>query len=563
MDFFEKAHVTRKQPSKKDSKSEEIVKKQLKQMLQGFKKSDNELIRHSGNSSNDIVEAHKRFDDSASVSGFSDLDLTHSDIEDDIVQASTSRTIDDTPANTSHISLTNSLESNCDTDDNIDDLNLEDSNSQESISECDEVVESLSDHIEFSSLDSGDISLSNLDVASMTSASTIDSEVFDPDGELASKIHEKLKKNKLNKISKKRKVEDEPKPIRPKKKDVKHKKFSEIENKESDDMTMEALSICGDDDDEVETLSDNNSVITSTATNDSSPFVSIRVTDMPEQQINNFLEDYRHPTVRPLQDIVHTVTSPALFAPETEPIENMLSSDLSDNETVVGVVKINLDTGTGEDVESDDVIENIDLDTTTDTPHEESTAEYDNTLTSDSPRETEEDSCDSVKFYYGKNCYVVVLKHPAEIYINGKVRVKGLGGVVEVYGHILKDTVDLYAPNSYFAQCIKTIESPNDDYGLFRKLTAEGLLVREAEEIVTTIGQYDGIISLSRLHDPRMDFVESNVAMELFPKSNKAYDNLRKVSVDVGCSLMLKKPWRHFDENEACELAVNAGFGKL
>ncbi|XP_022816822.1 polynucleotide 5'-hydroxyl-kinase NOL9 isoform X2 [Spodoptera litura] len=567
MDFFEKAHVTKKQPSKKDTKSEEIVKKQLKQMLQGFKRSDNELIRHSGNSGNDIVEAHKRFDDSASVSGFSDLDLTHSDNEEDIVQASTSRTVDNTADSSSHISLPNSSESNCDTDDNIEDLNLEESNSQESISECDEIVESLSEHIEVSSSEGGDTSFSNLDVPSPTLGSTTDSEVFDPDGELASKILENLKKNELSKIGKKRKVEDERKPIKPKKKDVKHKKSSEIEDNESDDtmITMEALSICEDDndnenDDEIETISDSNSAHTSTATNESLPFVSITVTDMPEQKINNFLEDYKHPTVRPLQNIVYTATSPALFAPESEPIENMLSSELNDNETVVGLVKINLDTEPAEDIETDDVIENIDLDTSTDQPLEESTAEYDNTLMSDTPREAEEDSLESVKFYYGKNCYVVVLQHPAEIYVSGKVRVKGLGGVVEVYGHILRDAVELYAPNNYFAQCIKTVERPNDDYGLFRKLTAEGLLVREAEEIVTTIGQYDGIISLSRLHDPRMDFVEKNVAMDLFPKSNKGYDSLRKVSVEVGCSLMLKKPWRHFDENVAWELAVNCGF---
>ncbi|CAH0695746.1 unnamed protein product [Spodoptera exigua] len=282
---------------------------------------------------------------------------------------------------------------------------------------------------------------------------------------------------------------------------------------------------------------------------------------MPEQEISNFLENYKHPIVRPLQNIVHTASSPGLFAPESV---SMLSSlpELSDNGTVVGLVKIDIpdDTDTVEDIQSDDVIEKIDLDTTTDIPHEESTAEYDNTLISESQRETEEESMESLKFYYGKNCYVVVLKHPAELYVNGKVRVKGLGGVVEVYGHTLKDTVDLYAPNSNFAQCIRTVESLNDDYGLFRKLTAEGLLVQEAEEIVTTIGQYDGIISLSRLHDPRMDFVENNVTMDLFPKLNKGYDSLRKVSMDIGCSLMLKKPWRHFEANDAWELAVNCGF---
>lgn len=536
MEFFEKAHVSKKQPSKKDKKSEEIVKKQLRQMLNGYKSSDNELIRHSGNSSSDIVETHRRLDDSASVSGFSDLELTNSESEGDNTRGA-------------EVSLLNLNEINTDTNDNIDEANLEDSHSHESV-------------------------LFSSDIEAIPSESGSDgvSEIFDADGALASKILEELGKNqhKPNIKSKKRKANEEPNKSQSKKKETKDPKGpnKNQSDKEKEVISMETLTI---DDDNEAISSDSNITQNSAATSDSSPFISITVKDMPNERLGDFLENYKHPTVRQLQDIVHTSNFTGLFSTETEMVVEDVDSlvpELGDDNTIDDLGEVNTNDNVIEDLENDNTIQELenDTDTNTDMPQKDTSTDYDNTILSDTEREplTEEveEPSKPVKVYHGKNCYIIVLKHPAELYLNGKVTVKPVAGIVEVFGHILKDVVNLYAPNNNFAQCFKTIESPNSDYGVFRKLTSEGLSVRDAEEIVTTIGGFDGIISLSKLNDVRMDFVESNVFMDLFRKCNKAHSCLRKASADLGCSLVLKRPWRYFEENESWDQAVSCGLEK-
>ncbi|KAJ8717124.1 hypothetical protein PYW08_005523 [Mythimna loreyi] len=591
MDFFEKAHVSKKQPSKKDNKSEEIVKKQLKQMLHGYKKSDNELIRHSGNSGSDIVEAHRLLDDSASVSGFSDLELTNSENEEDFKPVTTSKSIGNSSASTSDINLSNLSEINSNTDDILDDIDLDDSDSQESISECRENNESLSEYIksreevetsgdDMLPSDAEEIS-SVEEISSESGSDDRESETFDADGTLASKILEELGKNqnKSNIKSKKRKVEEKPKKRKSKKKQIKDSPTND-DVSDNDVISMKALSI----DDEEANSSDGNTTVLSneeiassnTATSDSSPYVSITVKDMPKQRLSDLLEDYKHPTMKLLQDVVHTTSFKGLFSIEKDIVVEDVDSlvpELGDDNTIedlgdeitndIDLENLEND-DTIQELENDEVIEMLDNDASTDMPQEETTTDYDNTILSDTEREpsTDEEVVRPVKVYQGKNGYIILLKHPAELYLNGKVTVKPIAGTVEVFGHILKDVVNLYAPNNNFAQCFKTIETPNSDYGVFRKLTSEGLKVHEAEEIVTTMGAFDGIISVSKLNDVRMDFVESNVFMDLFTKCNKAHSSLRKATSDLGCSLVLKRPWRYFEENDSWDHAVSCGLEK-
>ncbi|KAJ8717740.1 hypothetical protein PYW07_005670 [Mythimna separata] len=578
MDFFEKAHVSKKQPPKKDNKSEEIVKKQLKQMLHGYKRSDNELIRHSGNSSSDIVEAHRRLDDSASVSGFSDLELTNSESEGDIVPATTSITVENSSASTSDISVSNLSEINTNTDVNLNEINLDDYDSQDSISECRLNSESLSEYIKSDEDDDDDIvgisgdEIFSTDIEEISSESGSDdreSDIFDADGKLASKILEELGKNQNIKI-KKRKVDEKPKKSKSKMKQTKDSP-SNIDLSDNDVISMEALSI----DNEANSADDNTTLNSAEASN-SSPFISIVVSDMPKQRLSDILEDYKHPTIKKLHDIPQATSFTGLFSTEKDMVVEDIDSlvpELGDDNTIEDLGDDNTNDNNFEDlendntvqeVENDDVIEMLDNDASTDMPREETTTDYDNTILTDTEREpsTEEEVTKPVKVYHGKNCYVIILQHPSELYFNGKVTVKPIAGIVEVFGHTLKDVVNLYAPNNNFAQCFKTIESPNSDYGVFRKLTTEGLTVREAEEIVTTMGAFDGIISLSKLNDVRMDFVESNVFMDLFTKCNKAHSSLRKASADLGCSLVLKRPWRYFEENDSWDHAVSCGLEK-
>ncbi|CAG5003042.1 unnamed protein product [Parnassius apollo] len=183
MEFFENAHVLKnKYVSKKETKTENRVKKQLKQMLYGYKKSDNELIRKSENVIDDF--------DSASVSSFSDLDLTSSD------NGTTKATLDssdlDSVSNlteegvdsSSKISFVEGISVNKDSSEliGIDDL-ISDNNSEK---------EESSDALEESNtslLLSEDLSSLCSSVESESSSSN----VFDVDGALASKIHERLK----------------------------------------------------------------------------------------------------------------------------------------------------------------------------------------------------------------------------------------------------------------------------------------------------------------------------------------------------------------------------------
>ncbi|KAI5636104.1 mRNA cleavage and polyadenylation factor CLP1 p-loop domain-containing protein [Phthorimaea operculella] len=568
MEFFEKAHVAKSTNShRKDNKSEENVKKQLKQMLYGYRHNDNELIKNSAKEKNII-------DDSSSVSGYSDLNITNSSNEIDItpeIESENHKEHVDQDSHTSDKSLDSILEGVS-----------EESLSSESISEYDEVLNSLSEEASDDKIEKMFANDSNDDDSELSFIETstdCDSQSddesdsdFDADGALAAKIMEKLGNNKKQKSktkSKKRKFEEVEEIDLDKVNLSKNKLKGPYKPKEDvsdEDIQMETLSFDMSNislpkekhfagpyrpkdqqssPSSIESLTDNSSqdesLLQDSRTQDESennahsykppsPYVSVLAANMDSQSLTDVLGEYRHPTVRNLPS-----DSQNTFATNNSGLFEV------ENSSIRPTVE----------------------------PVEESTF-YDDTAQSEeiSEREMSTDSVDPtlvnpVKVYYGKNnnC-IIILKHPVEIYLHGKVIVKSLGGCIEVLGYTLQDDpCEVYAPNYNYAQYIKTVENQNAYYGLFGKLTSAGLLVSEAEDIVTTLGEYDGVICMQPLKSRQMDFVENNFsATDLFSKPSKNIDNcLKKASELLGCSLYLSKPWKCFEEKPVWKQAINAG----
>ncbi|XP_059059017.1 polynucleotide 5'-hydroxyl-kinase NOL9 isoform X2 [Achroia grisella] len=523
MEYFEKAHVAKKEFSKKENKTEVAVKKQLKQMLHGYKQSDIKLIRES-----EHIDAQKYNEDSSSVSGFSDLNLTSSSNEDDIHIRTISSISEE-----SNVTFPNKNE---DMKVNLDDSNSVSLNTAESISECKEDIESISG--EDLSLNVNDESLpsdlsDNISLISsmMESVTELDSDEseFDANGILASKILKKLEQNE--KFSKKKKqplkgmeiniecVKDDKV-----KKLTKHKVDVHVNNK----------------------LSVNEELYNSFSDDNSSPFVSVTATQMEvDQSFSEILGNYKHSTVSNMpsdnQIVTHSINSCNIFS-----VDNMTLENVSVQKGVNELTD-EYDT-TGDNVK--DITDSNTL------PEEEST-NYDDTLQSEQTfeRELSTESTDKfvnpIKVYNRNNVCVIVLKHPAEIFVHGKVSVQLLGGKIDIFGYTLNDEkYEVYAPNCHYAQRIKTVENQNEYYGLFGKLSAAGLAVYEAEEIVTDIGEHDGIIKLSQLIDHKIDFVENHFKVaDLFTKSSKNMEYPVRNACDIlKCSLYLSKPWKHFEE---------------
>ncbi|CAG5048684.1 unnamed protein product, partial [Parnassius apollo] len=202
-------------------------------------------------------------------------------------------------------------------------------------------------------------------------------------------------------------------------------------------------------------------------------------------------------------------------------------------------------------------------------PHNESFVTINDTIESEEITEIDNlsesigNSTEKPQIFCGENCYIVVLKHPSNLFIHGKVIIKRLGGTAQVFGYNIRDKpCEVYAPFYNFAQCIRTVECNNDYYGLFNKLTTNGLSVTEAEEIVTTLGSYDVIIALEKLQSIKMDFVENNFNVtNLFNRSNENIEGcLKKVSEDLCCSLYSSQPYKHLEESPNWQQAVNFGF---
>ncbi|XP_053614726.1 uncharacterized protein LOC128677718 isoform X2 [Plodia interpunctella] len=572
MEFFEKAHVSKTESLKKNSKSEETVKKQLKQMLEGYRQCDNKLINKSENV---YLDPQRLLDESSSVSGFSDLNLTNSSNEGDTSLGHESD--DDEPTTDLNLSK--------------DEVNKQDIisstlSSFDSISECKDVLESLSE--DMSSQASGEDETDNISLVSSTigTATDIDSEssaLFDADGALATKILQKLEqKNKIKKVK-------TPKPVSNSKKNnrVASKIIVEDFEEESDintdnefrlDDTMKTSRqvthsknvnkvpskiIVEDFEEESDVNTDNefrlddqmdmddegnegsiNSLINS---NVSSPYISVSATELPNHNFSDLLGDYRHSTVKNMSSDIQTVSTN----------DTMFSMELSENNIVTDI-----------DVESQNEEEKQDFDFS---------KEYNNVATiesamRDSTLDTEvsfdessmesEEFVNPVKVYYAKDSCIFVMRHPAELYIHGKVKLRGLGGTVEIFGYTLKDEfVKVYAPNYNYAHCLKTVDSENAYYGLFSKLTSAGLSVFEAEEIVTTIGPSDGVVCMTPLKCKQMDFVEGNFEnTDLFSKANRNINrNMRQPSEILGCSLYVTQPMKLFAEKSSWNQVVKHG----
>ncbi|XP_050352313.1 polynucleotide 5'-hydroxyl-kinase NOL9 [Nymphalis io] len=526
MEFFEKAHIMKSDESK-SKKSTENVKKQLKQMLYGYKVSDNKLIQNAGNVKND-------FDDSTSVSGFSDLNLTNSSHEDDTTHAETTANDESSLTDLSeNLSSANVLSDNNHTP------NHENEFDENTISESNENIESFSEVI----IDEEDVSSlndSNISIISgilESSPESENSDVFDADGNLAAEILKKLELMNVKKLKHKRKYSevDNDDYMILYKNQMKEEVFSETETSDRDNVLSTSS-------DEIET---NNYF----GANPKSPqFVSITATDMQNQSLDEILGEYKYSTIR-------NITS-----------ENFNTASSTNNSGIFTEDTMNVDIQTEDDVcslipEVDDIpppeeidkeFENLEISHT-----QESINNLDNTLLSELASDTElvitEDAVnleETFKLYYTRNSCIVTLKHPSELFIQGKVKIKALFGKVEVFGYTLKDdTCNVYAPYYNFAQFIKTVEHSSAYYGLFGKLTSSGLSATEAEDIVTSIGHQDGVIVLQTLDEVTMDFVDSNFkATNLFVKPNKMIEPyFIKASDILNCSLFSARPWKSFE----------------
>jgi hypothetical protein len=545
MDFFEKAHVLKKDSSRRESKSEEAMKKQLKQMLYGYKQSDSKLIK----SCDDSFDAHKYNEDSSSVSGFSDLNITNSSNDADTTQKSTSIDNEDESVSVSDgkcVNADSTNDANISSDFGEDSINnIESSDGEECSSKIDTLSDNLSHDLSLNS-PSGSESVSISSLSESVSDVDTDNSDFDADGELAMKIMEKLgKKGITKKKGKKRKLEQ---------KIAEESTVSDIcneqnfENKRLPKKTEIVMESCGTNDESESYMSDSNSSV----------FVSVNASKMPNQSLSELLGEYKHPTVKNLpSDIQNSYTTNSdMFFTEDMTVEDI---PLQEIDSLTPETECNL---TASDIESAGVDESNEV-------LNDSRDTYNNT----SPEEmsdyeiTDEilgnDLLNSIQIYYGTHSCICVLKHPAELYVHGKLTIKALGGTVEVFGYRLQsEPCELYAPNYNHALSIKTIANQNLYNGLFSKLTSEGLKVYEAEDIVTTINEYDCIISLRKLNKHNMKFVESNMTIDIFSKTSKHVDNiLRMASEKISCSLYMTRPWKTFEEGSWGN-AVECGLSK-
>lgn len=676
MEFFERAHVSKNKCSK-SSKLTENKKKRIRQMLFGYKVNDNKLIQRS-------TELENEYEDSTSVSGYSDLNLTNSSNENEIKALNLKEDSSDILANEEIVadesfenkfsdnSITVSSESHKSDElparapyySSFDSECIEDDPcfSEETISDASTNMDSLESN-EFGSAES--VEETDLELSSDSETSIVisglnlsDSDIsdFDADGKLAAKIQRRLQKIKQNnknsnennmfvsvtaeqcnieneKIQpmspaetrqmKKNKQEhrdkytivrdlnDEAKgPItkercsviqekkelqayRDELKKVKcdkqkhrdkytivldkkgHKKKYNIAidhvnpvgplNIETLSTKAEKISLPMSEDDssinDDELVSDdelNNETIDDELNKEedsemSPPYVSITAVDMPNQSLDDILGEYKYPTIKNIQsdNNVLSTNNSGFFVEENIDADIMVDDDvdslipeLDDCPKLEEIDEeiINLDTTTGS------------LDKTVNTESEssvnESLLDYDNVA-------------DTFKVYYGTQCCIITLKHPSELFIQGKVKITSLGGTLELFGYTLeKETCNIYAPYYNFAQCIKTVENQNVYYGLFGKLTSEGLSVSEAEDIVTSIGEYDGVVLLQRLNCKGMEFVENNFKITNLFKCNKPIEPYFSKACDLlDCSLFSSRPYKSFLEHpswpEAHEFAIS------
>ncbi|XP_050674559.1 polynucleotide 5'-hydroxyl-kinase NOL9 [Leptidea sinapis] len=521
MDFFERAHIIKG----KGTKGEETVKKQLKLMLKGYKNSDNKLIKEAEHMKDDS-------DDSTSVSGFSDLNLTASSDDEKFTHNSST---DDSKYLV--------VETNSETLDNV----------------SKSTTDSFSDNVVHDSMASNkDISSDSLytDTLSSLDKDTMDfqdhnesppddsSTEFDTDGKLASKIHENLKARKVNKKRKSVEmcstndfvvIEEELDSNN----SIKHKNKKQCAEKIS-------ASACN--------------VTDSEEQNSLSPeYVSIAVNDTPHISFEDIVGEYKHPTVRNLSIDSHgpllSTNNSGIFSVEceiaqinTEDDVDSLAPEVADDVTISDLIEEDSAGTILEDSVSSVIEENHVIESQSSCIDTSALKSIESVPEPNLPLET---NADSLSVYIGNKSCVIVMKHPSSLYLNGKVLAKSLGGNIDVCGYTLKsEDCKIIAPYYSYSQCFKTVENSNDYSGLFSKLTSAGLATAKAEDIVTTLGESDGILLLKPMASLKMEFVDNNFSVSNLFKSNRSIENVfEEASKLLDCTLYSIKPVRCFEEN--------------
>lgn len=592
MDLFERAHVLKKSSSKMENRPNEAVKRQLKQMMHAYKKGDNQQIRNS-------AELKPKCDltETMSISDFSEFSVNKD--ADSTMDTATSSTSDDIQST----SKSNTLE----TDEKTQDDSLED------ISECCEEFKALlppsvddsastsfgNSSVVFECSDSNDSKVSipsSLQTSTSSSTDVSDDEEFDADGTLASKILENL--GKQDNACKKRKIpmkeivlelrqqentqkleKKQNKTKKPKQETQNNSTQYFLEEEFSSETESSKQSHNGQESEnciiskknkkkckqiqlhqrlDLSDDSMNNDSSDSVSTTFSSQFISISADDMPSQSLSEVLGGYVHPTIRNLptdkQNIIPTRYTSSMFPADTmilqDVIDDEISSLIPEVDEELAIEDLILDTDTQElfedsiafndSIPSEDMAEsNPTEDITTDTVNNDDTM-------------IEDEEVVPMKLYNGKDKYILIMKHPAELHIHGKVQIADINGRVEIFGYKLNyDSIEVYAPYCQFAQCLKTLKNPypvNPD--LLSELASAGLSATEANEIVSSIDEDSAIIILSKLNSRKIDFVDSNFnTADLFSKRG---DNtprfLKKAAERLGCSFYLTPPKRGFEE---------------
>ncbi|XP_047518226.1 polynucleotide 5'-hydroxyl-kinase NOL9 [Pieris napi] len=549
MDLFERAHVFKIKDTK-PNKEQIATKKQLKLMLHGYKTSDNELIKEAEKLKVDLNE-------SSSVSGFSDLNLTASSDEEIYKPISDSEL--DRPILNMNAIIQSSLDNSTSSENTTAGDSLNDTVTSASFASTDVTIPTCSSSL--TGCDEDDSSLTNFTqnspslteesiISSIDSLSESNLCEFDPNGELALQIHEKLKSHKQQEVKKqikheKRKVNDvellsvenkksklekksRSKKIYDKEKNVDPKYLLKKDSKVSDNIVLQAAEVVH------------------------SPFVSITAKDLQEESFDHILGDYKHSTIRnlPLDNQSTLFTTDSAF-----PVEYFSDTDIN-------IRNIDEVSSLIPEVDNDlSVLDLVETDTNSLTMLETDLKETTESIETCMPLdESIYDEQINVKYkvYFGKKNCIIVLRHPAELYIHGKVIVKALGGSIEVFGHKLTDTeCPIIAPFYSYAQCFKTVQNNNDYKYLFSKLQETGITFQEIEEIVVNVGNYDGILFMKTMECPKMNFVAQNFRnTNLFKTNNHKGKLLDKASTVLGCTLYSTRPQKFFQENPLWETVL-------
>ncbi|XP_022128542.2 polynucleotide 5'-hydroxyl-kinase nol9 [Pieris rapae] len=550
MDLFERAHVLKIKETKLN-KEQVATKKQLKLMLHGYKTSDNELIKEAEKLKVDLNE-------SSSVSGFSDLNLTSSS-DEEIYKPISNSELDQSMSTSNMNAKTESSHDNIISSENTTaGESLSDTVTSASFASIDETIPTCSNSL--TECDEDDSSSTNFTpsspllteesiISSIDSLSESNLSEFDANGELALQIHERLKSHKQQEVKnqikhEKRKINDvdilsvENKKSKHEKK-LKSKKIYDNEKNENPKFLLKKDAKVSDS-------------LNLQAAEVHSPFVSITAIDLQEESFDHILGDYKHSTIRnlPLDN-----QSPLFLTDSTFPVENF-SADINIR---------NIDEVSSLIPEVDNDLSVLDLDETDtnsltmlETDLKETPTESIETCMPLDESINNEQINDKYKVYFGKKNCIIVLRHPAELYIHGKVIVKALGGSVEVFGHKLTDVeCPIIAPFYTYAQCFKTVQNNNEYKYLFSKLQETGITFQEIEEIVVNIGKYDGVIFLKPMECPKMNFVAQNFRnTNLFKINHYKGKLLDNASTVLGCTLYSTRPQKFFQENPLWETVL-------